>query len=584
MPADEPSLSGTPLWLPDPAAQANTHLAHFRSALGAVHGLKLPNYPMLHAWSVAEPAAFWEALSDYAGVRYRRPAHSIVEDGDAFPGARWFPGAQLNFAENLLRYRDHKPALVSITESGQRTELDYATLYARVYALSEALRERGVAPGDRIAGWLPNAEAAVIAMLASTALGAVWSSCSPDFGEQAAIDRFGQIEPVLLFGCDSYEYAGKNHATRSKVKAVAQAIGSIREVIWVSPTAGLANADSDFEQLSIARDGEIAFHPCDFSDPLYIMYSSGTTGVPKCIVHGVGGTLLQHQKEHLLHVDLHREDRLFFFTTCGWMMWNWLVSALACGNSLVLYDGSPFHPGPERLMDLAQDEGITQFGISAKYLSAIDKAGLTPASSHDLSAMRLLLSTGSPLTHEGFRYVYDKVHPTVQLVSMSGGTDILSCFVLGHPAAPIFAGEIPAAGLGMAVDVWNDAGVPVMAQKGELVCTQPFPSAPLGFWNDADGSRYHKAYFAQFEGAWAQGDFAERTANGGFIIYGRSDAILNPGGVRIGTAEIYRQVDAFSEITDAVCIGQDWQGDVRVVLFVTMAAGQALSDSLVTRL
>ncbi|MGI9326570.1 MAG: acetoacetate--CoA ligase, partial [Pseudomonadales bacterium] len=566
-------MAKEPLWRPDPGAQTHTHLAHFSAAVEAVHGLQFGDYQALHDWSIDQPAQFWAALAEYAQVRFHTEASETVAALEAFPGACWFPGAKLNFAENLLRFGDNEIALISIDETGARTTLSYAELYARVSSLSAELKQRGIAPGDRVAGWLPNSDAAVIAMLATTALGAVWSSCSPDFGEAGALDRFGQIEPKLMFACDGYHYAGKVHQTRKKMQAVAAQVPSINEIIWVSVLEERQASDTDFQALcrsSLSGDS-IDFHSSDFNDPLYILYSSGTTGAPKCIVHGVGGTLLQHQKEHLLHVDVHRNDRLFFFTTCGWMMWNWLVSALACGNTLILYDGSPFHPGPQRLLDLAEQEGVTQFGISAKFLSAIDKAGLVPKNTHDLSTMRTLLSTGSPLTHEGFRYVYNKVAPDVQLVSMSGGTDILSCFVLGHPAAPIYEGEIPVAGLGMAVDVWNDAGESVVGEKGELVCTQSFPSCPLGFWNDADGSRFQAAYFNQYPGVWAQGDYAEHTASGGYIIYGRSDAVLNPGGVRIGTAEIYRQVEYFPQIIDAVCIGQDWQGDVRVVLFVVMA-------------
>ncbi len=579
-------MANEPLWRPDPKAQAHTHLAHFSAAVEAVHGLQFGDYQALHDWSVEQPAQFWAALAEYAQVRFHAEATETVSALEAFPGARWFPGAKLNFAENLLRFNDDEIALVSIDETGARTTLSYTELYSRVSALSAELKQRGIRPGDRVAGWLPNSEAAVIAMLATTALGAVWSSCSPDFGEAGALDRFGQIEPKLMFACDGYHYAGKVHQTRVKMQAVAAQVPSINEIIWVSVLGEPQAGATDFSALcrSTLGSDSIDFHSSDFNDPLYILYSSGTTGAPKCIVHGVGGTLLQHQKEHLLHVDLHRQDRLFFFTTCGWMMWNWLVSALACGNTLILYDGSPFHPGPQRLLNLAEAEGVTQFGISAKFLSAIDKAGLVPKDTHNLSAMRTLLSTGSPLTHEGFRYVYHKVAPDVQLVSMSGGTDILSCFVLGHPAAPIYEGEIPAAGLGMAVEVWNDAGESIVGAKGELVCTQAFPSCPLGFWNDADGSRFQAAYFNQYPGVWAQGDYAEHTVNNGFIIYGRSDAVLNPGGVRIGTAEIYRQVEHFPQIIDAVCIGQDWQGDVRVILFVVMAQGAVLDEVLQTEL
>lgn len=573
--------AAVPLWQPTARNLARTHLAHFQAAARTTSGVPLVDYAALHAWSIAEPAAFWSALSDYAGVRYHQPASTILERPDAFPGARWFAGAQLNFADNLLRYRDDRPAIISVTESGARTELSYKELYGRVLALTKALKTRGVQPGDRVAGWLPNSEAAVIAMLATTALGAVWSSCSPDFGEQGAIDRFGQIEPVLLFACEAYEYAGKEHATRTKVSAVASAISSIRDIIWVAPTDRLDSSDTDFAALTEYQSGDVDFCPVDFNDPLYVMYSSGTTGVPKCIVHGVGGTLLQHQKEHLLHVDLHRDDRLFFFTTCGWMMWNWLVAGLSVGATLALYDGSPFYPDGNVLFDYADEVGVNVFGTSAKFIDALNKENLKPIETHDLSDLRLILSTGSPLVDEGFDYVYRGIKKDVQLSSISGGTDIVSCFVLGNPVLPVWTGEIQSKGLGMAVEIWDEGGDALTHGKGELVCTKPFPSMPIGFWNDPDGVKYAAAYFERFPGVWHHGDFAEVTEHGGIIIHGRSDATLNPGGVRIGTAEIYAVVETLPEIREAIAVGQTWQDDVRVVLFVVLAEGAELTDDLI---
>jgi acetoacetyl-CoA synthetase len=579
-------MSAEPLWRPDPKQVARSHLNHFTTAVQAAHGYRGDGYGALHHWSVTEPANFWQALADYAGIDFHERAAAVLTDGERFPGARWFAGATLNFAEHLLRHRDDRLAIIRVLEDGSELTLTHAQLYARVARFATVLQDAGVTPGTRVAGWLPNTEAAVIAMLATTALGGVWSSCSPDFGTDGALDRFGQIEPKVLIACDGYSYAGKTHPLQRKVDTVTAQISSIDTVIWVPILGTLRPGDLDFETLSTA-DGTpppLSFASRQFNDPLYIMYSSGTTGVPKCIVHGVGGTLLQHQKEHLLHTDLHRDDRLFFFTTCGWMMWNWLVSALGCGSAVVLYDGSPFHPGPDRLLTLAQQHQITHFGVSAKYLSALQNEGLRPVATHDLSAVRQLLSTGSPLTAEGFDYVYDAFPPRIQLVSMSGGTDILSCFVLGHPMAPIYRGEIPAAGLGMAVEVWADNGERLIGEKGELVCTTPFPSCPLGFWNDEGGERFRKAYFTQFPGTWAQGDFAEETANAGFVIHGRSDAVLNPGGVRIGTAEIYRQVEQFDAVLDAVCVGHDQNGDVRVALFLVLRDGVVLDEALVAAL
>ncbi|MFV2091075.1 MAG: acetoacetate--CoA ligase, partial [Pseudomonadales bacterium] len=499
-------------------------------------------------------------------------------------GASWFPDARLNFAENLLRYDDDHPALICVTETdssdAEPRTLSYAELRRQVASVAHYLRNRGVEPGDRVAGWLPNIPETVIAMLATTSLGAVWSSCSPDFGAQGALDRFGQIAPKVLFSVDGYSYNGRTLPIADKVLEVAAQLESMESVVWVERIGACPSGATRFEHLTANDRQSLTFVQRAFNDPLYILYSSGTTGTPKCIVHGIGGTLLQHLKEHQLHVNLTREDKLFFFTTCGWMMWNWLVSGLATGASLVLYEGSPAYPAPDTLFDMVDRLGITLFGTSARFLSSIEKAGIKPRETHDLSSLRGVLSTGSVLTREGFNYVYRDIKPEVHLASISGGTDIVSCFVLGNPDEPVWEGEIQVAGLGMAVDVVNESGEPVREEKGELVCTRPFPSCPIGFWNDSSGEKFLDAYFRRFPGIWTHGDFAEITPHGGFIIHGRSDTVLNPGGVRIGTAEIYSQVEQIEAIQESICVGQDWDGDVRIVLFVVMQPGCEFTEEV----
>ena len=567
------------LWRPDEKTIAEANL----TAFAVRHGFVPPDYDALHEWSVANRAEFWNAVWDDGDVIASRRADTPLADGDRFPGCRWFPGARLNFAENLLRpaldpaQRD-SVAIVSVLENGQRTEWTYADLAAATASLAAELRDIGVTPGDRVAGWLPNVPEAVIAMLATASIGGVWSSCSPDFGIEGALDRFGQIEPKVLFACDRYQYGGRTFEVRERAESVAAALPPIQRLLWVSTEA----PDAIDDALRRFPQADARFEQMPFEHPLYVMYSSGTTGKPKCIVHSAGGTLLQHLKELRLHVDLKPGDTLFFFTTCGWMMWNWLVSALAIGCRIVLYDGSPFHPNPSALIDLAEQERITAFGVSAKYLSALEKAGVRPTETHDLGAMRAVLSTGSPLTEDGFRYVCRDVRPGAWLASISGGTDIISCFVLGNPWLPVRAGEIQCKGLGMDVDVFDEAGQPARGIKGELVCTKSFPSAPVGFWNDPDDTRYREAYFARFSNVWAHGDFAEITSHGGIVIHGRSDAVLNPGGVRIGTAEIYRVVEALDEVVEALAIGQEWEDDTRIVLFVVLREGQSLTAELRT--
>ena len=576
-----------PLWTPSPERIAATRMDAFRRFVNQRHGLALADYSALHAWSINQRADFWQAIVDYFEVHFSQPPSQVLSEQPGMPDASWFPGARLNFAEHLLRRRDEHPALVAIAEDGSREELSFAQLAEHVAGLQRSLRAAGVVAGDRVAAFMPNTWQTLVGMLATTSLGATWSSCSPDFGTQGVIDRFGQIEPKVLIACAGYHYAGKRIDLTAKLNEILAQLPSLEQLLIV-PYAWPQVQTGDFTsraRVSVWSDfyqagGEPEFTPMAFDHPLYILYSSGTTGVPKCIVHGTGGTLLQHLKELGLHTDLQADDRLFYFTTCGWMMWNWLVSGLAVGATLVLFDGSPFHPGAERLLDMIDAEHINVFGTSAKYLAALEKAGVRPAQSHQLSGLKSLLSTGSPLSHESFEYVYREIKADLCLSSISGGTDIVSCFALGNPVLPVWPGELQCKGLGMAVEVWDDEGHPLSCGKGELVCTRHFPSMPTGFWQDADGSRFRAAYFERFPGVWAHGDYAEETAHGGLVIHGRSDAVLNPGGVRIGTAEIYRQVEKVEAVLESIAIGQEWQGDVRVVLFVRLREGVELSDTL----
>jgi acetoacetyl-CoA synthetase len=571
-----------PLWRPSPERAAATQIM----ALAAAEGLAGPDaVERLRRWSIEHPERFWQRVWDLGEIQASRQAGAVLTAGERMPGARWFEGARLNFAQNLLRRDDDTPALVFRGEDGSRRELSWARLQQEVRGLAAAFRADGVGVGDRVAGYLPNIPEAIVAMLAATSLGAVWSSASPDFGVDGVLDRFGQIEPKILVSVDGYRYAGKAIDIRDKVARVAAGLPTLVRTVLVpfldagaeaGPVAGAVLYDA-YRQEDAPPPG---FAQLPFDHPVYILYSSGTTGKPKAIVHGAGGTLLQHIKEHRLHCDARPGDRVFYFTTCGWMMWNWLVGGLAVEETLILFDGSPFHPAPGVLWDMAAAEGVNVFGTSAKYLDACKKAGLAPAASHDLADLRAVLSTGSPLAPESFDYVYAAIKPDLQLASISGGTDIVSCFVLGNPAGPVWRGEIQMRGLGLAVEVWDDEGRSVTGEKGELVCTRPFPCMPVAFWGDPDGRRYHDAYFARFPNVWCHGDYAEVTAHGGVVIHGRSDAVLNPGGVRIGTAEIYRQVEQVPEVLEAICVGQDWQGDVRVVLFVTLRPGLGLDAAL----
>ena len=552
----------------------------------------LADYDAAYAWSLSSPAQFWTELARFADVRADWGEGPVIEHPAQMPGARFFPGARLNFAENLLKFADGRDALVFRNERGTRRVLSGRELRDEVARVAAGLIAAGVVAGDRVAGYLPNLPEAAIAMLASASIGAVWSSCSPDFGVHGVLDRFGQIAPKVLFTADGYCYAGKTLDSLAPVAEVLAKLTHIRSVVVVPYLTG----QPDLARLGAAaaraghwaefgtRGAPLRCARQPFNHPLYILYSSGTTGVPKCIVHGAGGTLLQHQKEQLLHSDLAPHDRLFYYTTCGWMMWNWLMSGLATGATLVLYDGNPFHPDPGVLWRMAAQERITVFGTSAKYLASLEKSGFVPARSVDLTALRTVLSTGSPLLPEGFDFVYGQVKRDLQLASISGGTDIVSCFALGCPTRPVYRGEIQCRGLGMAVDIFDDQGRPLRGARGELVCTAPFPSMPLGFWNDPDGSRYRAAYFERFPGVWHHGDYAELTGHDGVVIYGRSDAVLNPGGVRIGTAEIYGVVEALPQIAEALAVGQDWQGDVRVVLFVRLKPGIELTEALRTEI
>ena len=578
-----------PLWRPSDERIKGTQLTAFMHSVRDTTGFDAGgDYFALHQWSLDEPTAFWRAVWNFTEIQ-GDAGEMTCDEPMALPGFQWFPNATLNFAENLLRFADDREALVEIDEGNARRALTYRQLREQVARLAGWMREQNIQPGDRIVGFIPNCIEAVVAMLATTSLGAVWSSCSPDFGQQGAVDRFGQIAPRLLFTADGYVYNGKRCNSLARASDIAKAIPEIEQVVVVpklSPQPALGEIEKavSWESCLSGDMSALHFEPRSFNDPLLILYSSGTTGVPKCIVHSVGGTLIQHAKEHALHTDISCDDRFFYFTTCGWMMWNWLVSGLARGASLILYDGSPFARDGHRLIDAIDEERITVFGVGAKYLGALEKAGVVPAESHELSTLKTLLSTGSPLPHEGFEWVYRAFKTDLHLASISGGTDIVSCFVGGVPTLPVYAGQLQAAGLGMATAIWNESGGPVEGEKGELVCTQSFPSCPVGFWQDVDGSKFHAAYFDRWPGVWAHGDYGERTPEGGFVIHGRSDAVLNPGGVRIGTAEIYRQVERLPEVLDSVVVGQSWQDDVRVVLFVVLRDGLVLDESLVARI
>ncbi|HXL67872.1 MAG TPA: acetoacetate--CoA ligase [Xanthobacteraceae bacterium] len=579
-----------PLWAPSPERVQATQLVAFRDAVNRHYGTRLGPYPELHAWSVANRAEFWDAVWDFTGIVGDKGGRRLV-DGEAMPGAKFFPDATLNFAENLMRRHNDTPAFIFRAEDKAERTMSFAALDQLVSRLQQALAAAGVGVGDRVAAMLPNMPEAVAVMLAVTSLGAIFSSCSPDFGERGVLDRFGQIAPKVFVTCDGYWYAGKEIEVAGKLKHIVDQLPSAQRVVVV-PLVGeaaavakkLSRAVTLTEFLAPFAAQAVTFERLPFHHPVYILYSSGTTGVPKCIVHGAGGTLIQHLKEHRLHADLREGERIFYFTTLGWMMWNWLVSGLGCGATLCLYDGSPFAPGPEALFDFADKARIDVFGTSAKYIDAVNKSGLEPAKKFDLSSVRLITSTGSPLAPESFEFVYRSIKKDVHLASISGGTDLVSSFAMADPTSPVWKGELQRPGLGMAVDVWSEEGKHIDGERGELVCTKPFPSMPVMFWNDPEGKKYHTAYFERFAGVWCHGDFAEWTRHGGLIIHGRSDATLNPGGVRIGTAEIYAQVEQIPEVVESIAIGQDWDHDVRIVLFLRLRDGAQLDAALTDRI
>jgi len=573
----------SPIWKPNESQILNANVTKFISFVNQERGLKLSNYWDLHQFSIDHSDNFWRLCADYCGAVGDFSGPERV--GESMVDSQWFPEAKLNFAETMLSRRDEKDAIVFRGENKIELRLSFSDLYLQVAKVQSHMRSCGVGPGDRVAAFLPNHPAAIIGMLATTSIGAIWSSCSPDFGRQGVLDRFGQIEPKMIFVVDGYYYNGKAHDTIERVKSFLDDLPSVEKVVMVeyiqTYTGDIENCSTLLEITSNLPDKEVEFKQVPFDHPLYILYSSGTTGAPKCIVHGHGGTLLQHLKEQQLHADIRKDDRVFYFTTCSWMMWNWLVSALASKATLMLYDGSPFYPGAKALWDFAEAEKFTLFGTSAKYIEALQKVGFSPKSGRNLEALRGMASTGSPLSAEGYDFVYSEIKDDLHLASISGGTDIVSCFVLGVPTLPVYRGEIQAPGLGMDVQVWNDEGESVRQQRGELICAQSFPSRTVFFWRDEGGQKYYSAYYEHFEGVWAHGDFAEITKHGGVVIYGRSDAVLNPGGVRIGTAEIYRQVDKIEAVLESIVIGQEWKNDVRVVLFVKMREGQELTDSLI---
>lgn len=578
------------LWTPTQEAVAETQMYAFMKYAGEKRGKPFETYEGLRAWSVGEDTAFWSYFWDFAGIRASKKGDTVFEKGDVFEKGRFFPQARLNYAENILSKEIAGDALIFWQEDGERSSMSRQELRREVSRFAQALQDAGVGEGDRVAAMGANRPELIIAMLATSSLGAIFSSCSPDYGAAGVLDRFGQVEPKVLLVTQGFTYKGIYFCGKEKIALLRDNLPSLTKTIiipclkqdqWFEDGADLVSYDTF---VAPYKDTALSFVQLPFSHPLMILFSSGTTGKPKCIVHSHGGTLIQHLKEHKLHCDVREGDVLFYYTTTSWMMWNWLVSGLGSGATLMLYDGSPFHPSPSVLFDFAQHAGCTHFGVSAKYLDALAKEGITPRTTHDLSKIRMVMSTGSPLSPESFDYVYTHMTPGACLASISGGTDIVSCFALGNPVTPVWRGELQTRGLGMAVDVWDKDGKSVTGVKGELVCTKPFPSMPVCFWNDPEGARYHKAYFSHYKDVWRHGDFVELTPHGGLIIHGRSDTVLNPGGVRIGTAEIYRQVEHLEEVLESLVVAQQWQGDVRVILFVKLKDGVILSEDLRTQI
>jgi acetoacetyl-CoA synthetase len=562
----------------------------FMQRVNQTYNQQFQDYPSLYQWSVDNLPEFWKLMWDVAGIKTSKSYDRIVDGQDKMPGTKWFPGAKLNFAENLLRYRDEQTALIFKGEAQPSQKMTYRELYQETARVAQGLKAAGVTTGDRVVGFMPNMPQTIIAMLASASLGATWSSCSPDFGIKGVLDRFGQIRPKVLFTANGYFFKGKVMDSLERIAAILKELPSIEKVVVVpytedNPDISRVPKAVHYKDFRIdSASLQLDFVQLPFEHPLYIMYSSGTTGLPKCMVQSAGGILIHQLKEHILHTNLMRQDTIFYFTTCGWMMWNWLVCSLAVGATLVLFDGNPFHPHPAALWEMAQNEKITVFGTSAGYLSALQNAGAKPKRDYDLSTLRTVLSTGSPLSIEGFEFVYQEIKSDLQLASISGGTDLNGCFALGNPMAPVYAGELQCRGLAMKVEAFDENGKPVINRQGELVCSAPFPSMPIYFWDDPDGKKYYDAYFAVYPNVWRHGDYIEINDRGGVIIYGRSDATLNPGGVRIGTAEIYRQVEQFPEIEDSVIVGQNWKNDIRVILFVKLAAGHKLTEELMQRI
>ena len=574
------------LWKPSEDRIKNSNMYRFMGFINEKHNQHFTEYGPLYQWSIENIPDFWASMWEFADIKAFKPYDQVIDDVNIMPGAKWFSGARLNFAENLLRYRDDQVALIFKGEDHDSKKMTYAELYVEVARVAKSLKEAGVQVGDRVAAFIPNMPEAIIAMLAATSLGATWSSCSPDFGIKGVLDRFGQIKPKVLFTANGYWFKGKGLDSLERMSNILKKLPSIEKIVVVPYTeqdpdiSGIPNAIHYREFKSPDANLEIEFQPLPFDHPLYIMYSSGTTGLPKCMVQSAGGILIHQLKELILHTDLKREDVIFYFTTCGWMMWNWLTSSLGVGASLMLFDGNPFHPDPGALWKMAQDEKITIFGTSAGYIAALQNAGVKPGKEYDLTALKTILSTGSPLSVEGFEFIYEEVKKDLQLASISGGSDLNGCFALGNPMGPVYAGELQCRGLAMKVEAFNEDGKPVINQQGELVCSAPFPSMPIYFWDDPKGEKYHAAYFDVYPNIWRHGDFIEINDRGGVIIYGRSDATLNPGGVRIGTAEIYRQAEQLDEIEDSLVVGQNWKNDVRVILFVQMAKGCELTEDL----
>ena len=580
-----------PLWTASEERKATSRMAAFMKAVGERYGLPISDYDGLHRFSIERQEDFWNTVWDFCGVIASERGTRVLIDADKMPGARYFPDARLNYAENALRRRDDSPAIIFRGEDKVRSELSWAELYDAVGRMARALRQAGVKPGDRVAAAVPNMPETTVAFLAATAIGAIWSSCSPDFGERGILDRFGQIEPKVLVTCDGYYYNGKALDISEKIGQVLKQLPSVETVVVIDYIGAgndavrkLRNAKTYEDFLGAEPGGEITFEQVAFDHPIFILFSSGTTGIPKCIVHRTGGIILKHLTEQQLHGDIKAGDRLFYFSTCGWMMWNWLMSGLMSEATLILYDGSPFAPSERVLFDYADEVGITQFGTSAKYIDAVKKTGWHPMDTHKLTSVRTMFSTGSPLAPESFAFVYSGIKSDIHLASISGGTDLCGCFVSGNPLLPVYEGEIQSPSLGNAVDVFDDEGKPLARGKGELVCTAPFPSMPVMFWNDPGGEKYFNAYFARFPNVWAHGDFAEWTEHEGMIIHGRSDATLNPGGVRIGTAEIYAHVEQIPQVIEAIAVGQSWDNDVRVVLFVRLRDGVKLDEELISRI